>query len=108
MKTTQPTHKKLPRGRVMFVALSGRHLTGSTFKNYTSAEDPDAIIRGAFLPAIDTTQARQIVRAAEFLRLSTEDKVERIRRHLAQNWTGSYEEDARAVLAAMGMGGASK
>lgn len=106
MTKTQPTHKKLPAARVGYALPESYDQSGKVIHGWPKHHK--GYIPLAVIPCHTPAQAKQIVRAAEFLRLSTEDKVERIRRHLAQNWTGSYEEDARAVLASMGMGGASK
>lgn len=111
MTKTQPTHKKLPRAALFWL-----RETGGAFPLKSDKFPPD--VPGAFIPCHTPAQAKQLVKAAEFLRLPEEEKVDKLARALhGGSWTFDvgpddsrhvYYDNARAVLSAMGMGGASK
>lgn len=86
MTKTQPTHKKLPRGCIKKLL----------HEHYWMA----------VIPAHTPAQAKQIVKAAEFLRLSYTEKMVVIGKIIRGE--GNSDERAAEILAAMGMGGASK
>lgn len=123
MKTTQPTHKKLPRARVFVADYDASYPADVRFETYETMADqkdnrPDlAGFHVAFIPTRTKREAEQIVKAAEFLRLPEEEKVEIVAKWLNSEASGKefrpffMEVDrrrAKSLLAAMGMGGASK
>ena len=111
-KSPEKHAAKLPRARVMWAVKdpSGIELCASqedaAFK-VGIAEDGDEAMSCYPLVIIEpdsAAQARQIVKAAPFLQLSEGEKVER----LAALFAGEFDDgvgQARAVLAAVGMGG---
>lgn len=60
MKNKPHTRQQGPKARVMWVANSGTHITGSTYKPYTSAECDR--FTGAFIPCSSLREARAIVK----------------------------------------------
>lgn len=114
MTKTRPTHKKL-LARVLYISPEVL-ATARPTKQQAPSQKPTALIQ-CDAPA----QAKQIVRAAEFLRLPEEEQLEVAGEALYSdaNWSSTWAEttaqvhqgyklQARAVLAAMGMGGAKQ
>lgn len=104
MKTpTKPTAPRMPRARPHWALVAPyRGFIRATHEAKAMKATPDDYYcHCAVIPTPSASNARQIVRAAPFLMMGEEEQVETLRKLLARNWTGSYQEDARAVLAAI-------
>jgi hypothetical protein len=91
MKTKQPT-AKLPKARVEknYYLVARSDLRTNILHEYFDA----------VLPAATKAQARQMVKAHKFLAMTREEQAEAIKKAFNDVWaSGSYDADARAVLA---------
>lgn len=105
MTKTQPTHKKLPRAKVMF-GYPAQYAEGSCYvcnsKRKYAAQD----LTFAVLPCHTAAQAKAICRAAPFLQMTEGEKEQVLTMALIDSWAGgSFHDVARACLRAMGLGG---
>lgn len=131
---TQPTHKKLPRARTFVCDYDASYPAEVRFETYETVADqhdnrPDLeAFHVAFIPTATKAQARQIIKAAPFLRMKEGERVEALARavdggafhenesvrdlHCAPYTVVRRQDEARekakAVLRAMNLGGASR
>lgn len=111
MTKTQPTHKKLPRAKLIYVSPS-LLVNAEPTKKQIDTQLPTALV-----PCHTPAQARAICKAAPFLRMTEGEQVEVVAKWLNAEASGKEfrpffmdvdRRRAKSLLHAMNLGGASK